>query len=190
MPPALGLCSIITGRTGSLTKTAWHFPIEDAVFSFSGLCQISAILFGFECANFCFCQNGSTASWKSFSKNTLFWTCYKFLANFSLPSASALSWKRGREQESSVLTAHSPSSVQLCLVLSASAGVLQTAVLLNASLHARWGAHEKIHVVFSVCSLFMPLNLFRVLLNRTARKVTKPSFSRHNCSLCSQTSPS
>lgn len=33
---------------------------------------------------------------ESFSKNTLFWTCYKFLANFSLHSASALPWERGR----------------------------------------------------------------------------------------------
>lgn len=48
------------------------------------------------------------------------------------------------------------------------------------------GAHEKIRLSFpcALCSCHW------LLLNCMARKVTKPSFSRHNRSLCCQTSPS
>lgn len=92
MPPALGLSTIISGRTGTLIKITWHFPLDDAVFSSSDRCQISTILFGSVCANYVSAKISLTVSRKRFSKKyyTLFWTCQKFLANFSLNWASGL----------------------------------------------------------------------------------------------------
>lgn len=99
----------------------------------------------------------------------------------------------GREEGSRRALCSQPTAPAPCSSASCSVPVQGCCKLQCCSMPACMpdgGAHEKIQVVYSVCSLFMPLNLFRVLLNRMARKVTKPSFSRHNCSLCSQTSPS
>lgn len=95
MPPALGLYSIITGRTGSLIKIVWHFPLEDAVFSSLDLCQISTILFGSVCANYVSAKMVLQFPEKGSTKILCFEPVKNFWQTFHWTVLVAVRWKRG-----------------------------------------------------------------------------------------------
>lgn len=124
---------------------------------------------------------------ESFSKNTLFWTCYKFLANFSLHSASALPWERGREQESSVLTAPAPCSSAPCSVPMQGCCKVQSCSMPACTPDGGHMIKSRLSFQCTLCSCHW---FAQSSMNCMAKEVTKPSFSGHNRSLCCQTFPS